>query len=410
MECAIAGGGIGGLVTALMLHARGIPVTLYEQSRVLRPLGVGINLLPHAVRELSELGLQDALAGIAIETSSLSYLNHLGQTIWSEPRGIAAGYRWPQFSVHRGDLQMLLFAEATRRLGAGCIHTGHTLRSSATDGDTAVLRFEREDGSDCVVRSTIAIAAEGIHSAQRHQMYPHEGPARFSQRMLWRGVTEAEPFLDGRSMFMAGWQEQKFVAYPISEPHRRAGRSLVNWIAELSVPGQTPAREDWNKRVATSVFADHFAGWRFPWVDIPALIGRAQAIYEFPMVDRDPLPAWVAGRVALLGDAAHPMYPIGSNGASQAILDARCLADCLVRFEDAAYALREYEAERLPRTAGIVLRNRLNGPEQVMQLARERAPQGFANIETVIPRAELEEIALRYKRIAGFDPATVNSG
>jgi 2-polyprenyl-6-methoxyphenol hydroxylase-like FAD-dependent oxidoreductase len=410
MECVIAGGGIGGLVTALMLHARGIPVTLYEQSQVLRPLGVGINLLPHAVRELSELGLQDALAAIAIETSSLSYLNHLGQTIWSEPRGTAAGYRWPQFSVHRGDLQMLLLREATRRLGGERIQTGHSLRSSRTEDDAAVLCFTTVAGSERTVRATVAVAADGIHSAQRRQMYPHEGPARFSQRMLWRGVTEAAPFLDGRSMFMAGWQEQKFVAYPISEPHRRAGRSLVNWIAELSVPGQTPVREDWNKRVHAGVFGDHFAGWRFSWVDIPALISEAEFIYEFPMVDRDPLPSWVAGRVALLGDAAHPMYPIGSNGASQAILDARCLADCLVRFPDSAYALREYEAERLPRTAGIVLRNRLNGPEQVMQLAHERAPRGFDDIETVVPRAELEEIALRYKRIAGFDPATVNSG
>lgn len=410
VDCVVIGAGIGGLVTALALHERGLAVEVYEQSRALRPLGVGINLLPHAVRELAALRLDDALRDIAIETSSLTYLNHLGQTIWTEPRGRAAGYHWPQFSIHRGEFQMLLLSELTARLGPGSLHTGCTFTGGQPVEGGVRLRFVRDDGSEQLVVAPVAIAADGIHSTQRRQMYPHEGPARYSGRMLWRGVTEAASFRDGRSMFMAGWQDQKFVAYPISERKRRAGRSLVNWIAELSVAGDAPAREDWNKRVDSSVFAAAFAGWRFDWVDIPALIRDAEEIFEFPMVDRDPLPTWVAGRTALLGDAAHAMYPIGSNGASQAILDARCLADCLARYPDRGYALREYEAERLPRTAAIVLRNRLNGPEQVMQIAHERAPQGFSDISSVISRAELEEIAGRYKRIAGFDPASVNSG
>ena len=230
--------------------------------------------------------------------------------------------------------------------------------------------------------------------------------------MLWRAVTEAPPYLDGRTMFMAGHQDQKFVCYPISEPLRRQGRSLINWIAELSIPGAELPATDWNRKVDKSVFADRFADWRWDWIDIPAIIDGAQAIYEFPLVDRDPLPRWTRGRFTLLGDAAHPMYPIGSNGSAQAILDARCLADWLDqalqgKTRSPEIALLEYEAERLPRTAGIVLRNRLNGPEQVMQMAEERAPAGFADVNDVISGEELAAVSLRYKQLAGFDPAAL---
>ena len=227
--------------------------------------------------------------------------------------------------------------------------------------------------------------------------------------MLWRGVTETTPFLDGRTMFMAGHQDQKFVCYPISEPLRRDGRSRINWIAELRVPGDTPPRTDWNKKVDKSVFAGAFADWRWDWIDIPAVIEGAAAVYEFPLVDRDTLPRWTFGRVTLMGDAAHAMYPIGSNGSAQAIVDAAYFAECLGllrdrRLSSIEHALLEYEADRLPKTTGIVLRNRRNGPEQVMQIAEERAPDGFARgVEDAIPRAELEEIAARYKRVAGFD-------
>ncbi len=251
------------------------------------------------------------------------------------------------------------------------------------------------------------IGADGIHSAVRRQFYPGGDAPRFAGRMLWRAVTEAGPYLDGRTMFMAGHQDQKFVAYPISEPLRRQGRARINWIAELRVPDRAPPRSDWNREVDRAVFRDAFADWQWDWIDIPALIDGAQAVYEFPLVDKDPLPRWTFGRVTLLGDAAHPMYPIGSNGSAQAILDARALVDCLLATRDIGLALREYEADRLPRTAGIVLRNRLNGPEQVMQLAHERAPRGFGHIDDVIPCAELEGIAMRYKRLAGFDPQSL---
>jgi 2-polyprenyl-6-methoxyphenol hydroxylase-like FAD-dependent oxidoreductase len=408
MKITIAGGGIGGLALALMLHKRGIDAEVWEAVQDIKPLGVGINLLPHAVRELAELGLEDTLAEIGIKTSQLAYYNRHGQQIWIEPRGRAAGYDWPQFSIHRGALQVALLRAATERLGPQRVHAGHALESFEQDANGVVAQMRRRsDGTLVETRSSMLVGADGIHSALRRLLHPVGDEPRFSGRMLWRAITESAPFMDGRSMFMAGYQDQKFVAYPISEPLRRQGRSLINWIAELRVPDGAPPATDWNKRVDKSVFAPAFADWKWDWIDIPALIDGAATVYEFPLVDRDPLPRWTVGRVTLLGDAAHPMYPIGSNGSAQAILDARyladCIADCAARGGDLLYALKEYEAERLPRTAGIVLRNRLNGPEQVMQIAEERAPDGFANIDDVIPFAERDEISQRYKRLAGFD-------
>ena len=413
MQIVIAGAGIGGLTLALMLHRRGIDCRIYESAQELRPLGVGINLLPHAVSELEQLGLLPALAECAIETSQLHYYNKFGQAIWREPRGLQAGYPLPQFSVHRGQFQMLLAQIVRERLGADAIVTGMALEAAEQDADGATAVFRRRaDGSTQRVRGDILVGADGIHSALRRQLHPVGDEPRFSGRMLWRAVTEADPYLDGRSMFMAGHQDQKFVCYPISEPLRQQGRSLINWIAELSVPDAELSATDWNRQVDKSVFADRFASWRWDWIDIPAIIDGAQAIYEFPLVDRDPLPRWTRGRLTLLGDAAHPMYPIGSNGSAQAILDARCLSDWLAQAEKGSVrtpeiALLEYEAERLPRTAGIVLRNRLNGPEQVMQMAQERAPQGFADINDVIAQEELAAVSLRYKQLAGFDPAAL---
>jgi 5-methylphenazine-1-carboxylate 1-monooxygenase len=412
MKVGIAGAGIGGLTLALMLQQRGIQVELWEAVRTLKPLGVGINLLPHACKELGELGLLPALREIAIETASLSYHNKLGQLIWREPRGLAAGYSWPQLSIHRGEFQMLLLWRVRHLLGDESVRSGQRLESFEQDADKVHVRLRGADGSLLLREVDILVGADGIHSALRQQLYPDRDPLQFSGRVLWRGATECDAFLDGRSMFMAGHPDQKFVAYPISEVARRRGRSLVNWIAELRRPGAL--ENDWNRKVDKSLFAGEFAGWRWGWIDVPALIDQTEAVYEFPLVDKDPLPRWSFGRVTLLGDAAHPLYPVGSNGSAQAILDARCLADSLVTYcsravprastlPDAPYALREYEAERLPKTAGIVLRNRLNGPEQVMQLAEERAPNGFSQVDEVISREELESIALRYKRLAGFD-------
>ena len=411
MKVIIAGAGIGGLALALMLHKRGIECDVYESVREIKPLGVGINLLPHAAGELEQLGLLQTLADNAVATSALHYYNVHGQTIWQEARGLAAGYPVPQLSIHRGTLQLLLAAAVRERLGAHRLHTGMAFESLEQDTSGVTAHFRRRnDGGPQAVRADVLVGADGIHSAVRKAFYPRGDAFRFSGRILWRAITYAPPYLDGRTMFMAGYQDQKFVAYPLADDGRRPGLVPVNWIAELSVQGRDLPATDWNRVVDKSVFNRPFQGWKWPWVDIPALIDGAQTIYEFPLVDKDPLPRWSHGRATLMGDAAHPLYPIGSNGSAQAILDARSLAERLHetlsgRHRSIEMALKEYEAERLPPTTGIILRNRLNGPEQVMQMAHERAPGGFADINEVIPQAELEEVSMRYKRLAGFDPS-----
>jgi len=408
MDVSIIGGGIGGLTTALALHRAGISCQIFESVTELRELGVGINLLPHAVRELVELDLLDPLSATAIETSELCYFNKFGQLIWQEPRGAAAGYRWPQFSIHRGQLQGLLSTAVRQRLGPDSICCGHHLQDyeNRSDGRVILHFIDRRTGKPITSHETdCVVAADGIHSRVRAIHYPDEGMPIWNGAILWRGVTESEPFLTGRSMFMAGHQDQKFVAYPISAGHLSRGRSYTNWIAELRFEAKPLAsREDWNRPGVLEDFLPQFESWKFDWLDIPSLILNAESNYEFPMVDRDPIPAWAFDQVVLLGDAAHPMYPIGSNGASQAILDAACLTRMLLSHPDPAAAFAAYDEERRPKTSAIVLANRNNGPEQVMQIAEERAPQGFTNISDVIPNSELEAIAQRYKQIAGFDP------
>jgi len=376
----IAGGGIGGLATALSLHAAGFDeVVIHEAAREIRPLGVGINLLPHAVRELTELGLVDRLAGIAVPTAELAYFNRYGQAIWSEPRGLGAGYRWPQYSVHRGRLQLLLLDAVRERLGAQAVRTGSRITGLRHDGD-------------------LLVGADGIHSAVRAALHPDEGAPPWNGLVLWRGTTYAKPFLTGRSMIMAGDGSQKFVAYPIGD-----GR-LINWIAERPLDGEPPERGDWNRPADLATVVAHFADWRFDWLDVPGIIADAEAAFEYPMVDRDPLPSWTSDDVVLLGDAAHAMYPVGSNGASQAIIDARVLAHSLATTGSAA----AYEELRRPATTALQLANRRQGPEIVMKLAHERAPGGFDDIEAVVPLTERTEISASYKRTAGFDPALLN--
>jgi 2-polyprenyl-6-methoxyphenol hydroxylase-like FAD-dependent oxidoreductase len=404
----IAGAGPGGLAAALALQAKGLQVALFETVSELKPLGVGINLLPHAVRVLDALGLSPALDEAAIQTAELAYYNKFGQPIWAEPRGRAAGYHFPQYSIHRGILQMLLYETVRTRLGAAAVQTGQTLTGWQEAADGIRVQFQSRDGASREVVGQALVAADGIHSAARRQLYPDEGGPIYAGRILWRAVSVAEPFLTGRSMIMAGHQDQKFVCYPISPEHTKPGQALLNWVAELRVPDWTAPPQDWNRQVSRARFAEPFQSWRFDWLDVPALIDKAEVIYEYPLVDRDPLPRWSYGRMTLLGDAAHPMYPIGSNGASQAILDAEALANALAASGDVVAALAHYEADRRPPTAAITLANRKNGPEQVMQLAEERAPHGFEHIHQVISPQELAEIAARYKQTAGFNLEQVN--
>lgn len=405
MRVVIAGGGIGGLATALSLHSAGITdVVVLEAAKEIRPLGVGINLLPHAVRELTELDLAPRLSDIGVPTGELAYFNHRGQLIWSEPRGIAAGYKWPQYSVHRGRLQMLLLDAVRERLGPDTVRTGHRVTDVVTENGKVIARV----GDSSVGPCDLLIGADGIHSAVRKGFYPSEPAPLWNGLVLWRGTTRARPYRGGRSMIMAGTDVQKFVAYPISDPDD-TGEVEVNWVAERPLDRQAMSRGDWNRRVSPDDFLHWFDTWTFDWLDVPDLIRRASVVYEYPMVDRDPLPRWTHGPVTLLGDAAHPMYPIGSNGASQAILDARVLASALARHDDPVAACEEYEAERRPATAKVTLSNRQRGPELVIKLAYERAPEGFDDVEDILPLSEREEIAARYKRLAGFDPEMLNN-
>ena len=413
MTILVVGGGIGGLTLGLSLHQIGVEVKIFESVPEVKPLGVGINTLPHAVRELTELGLQPQLAATAIATKELAYYSKHGQRIWSEPRGLEAGYRWPQFSVHRGELQMILYNAARERLGEQNILTNHHLHAWEESDNRITAHFIDKESGDTLdsYSGDLLIAADGIHSTMRAMFYPDEGAPIWNGAILWRGVSEAEqPFLSGRTMIMAGHESQKFVCYPISKQAADAGNATINWIAERKFsPDQEWRREDWNRPGQLDEFLPWFEDWSFDWLDVPALIRNAKHVFEYPMVDRDPLPRWTHGRVTLLGDAAHPMYPIGSNGASQAILDARVLTREILAKGATTQALEAYEEERRPATTKIVLANRGNGPEQVMQQVEERAPNGFDNLHDVISREELEQTAANYKKMAGFDKEQLNA-
>ncbi|MBY0336357.1 MAG: flavin-dependent oxidoreductase [Acetobacteraceae bacterium] len=397
----VIGGGIGGLVAALSLQAAGFAPEVFEGVPEIRPLGVGINLQPHAVRELTELGLAEELAATGVATRELRYVSAHGQLIWAEDRGLAAGYKWPQYSIHRGRLQMLLWEACVKRgipVAAGRRCTGFAQSASAV-----TARFA--DGTEATGEALIG--ADGIHSAIRAHFAPGEGPPCWQGAILWRATTVAPAFLTGATMVQAGHHDQKFVVYPIER--RADGTALINWIAEMKVDAsQGFAREDWNREVDRGRFLPAYESWNWGWLDVPGLIRGAERVLEYPMVDRDPLPAWTDGRVTLLGDAAHPMYPIGSNGASQAVLDARWLARSLALAGDVARGLRDYEAARRPATAKLTLANRDLGPDIILEEVHRRAPDGFADLHSVISREELEETAANYKRLAGFDPRLLN--
>jgi 5-methylphenazine-1-carboxylate 1-monooxygenase len=410
MKIIINGAGIGGLALALMLHKRGFAPVLYESSTEIKPLGVGINVQPSAIVELTELGLLEKLRATGIETAEVVYFNKFGQRIWAEPRGIAAGYLVPQFSIHRGELQMLLLDTVIERLGVDSVKTGY--EGVSVDPDKGALTVKHKaSGIESVVHGDVVVSADGIHSALRRQFYPNEGPPKFSGCILWRATTIGMPFLSGRSMAMAGHADMKLVCYPISQRYAEQGKAMINWIAELKIPDDAPPKDDWNREVDRNIFAPQFSSWNFDWLDVPKMFEGAERVFEFPMVDRDPLPKWSHGKVTLLGDAAHPMYPIGSNGATQSVLDARALADQIEgsTAADIESALGRYEQERLPKTAKIVMVNRAQGPDAAMQVVEDRAPNGFTKLDDVVSISELEHIALNYKKVVGLDLETVNA-
>ncbi|MEM7268758.1 MAG: flavin-dependent oxidoreductase [Pseudomonadota bacterium] len=387
MHVLIAGGGIGGLTLALMLHKRGIEATIFEQASEVRELGVGINTLPAAIGELAELGLLEKLDATGIRTRELIYLNRQGQEVWRELRGMHAGAPHPQFSIHRGRFQRVLFDAVVERLGRSAILTGQRLAGviQGEGGVTAHFTGAKDGLSTLTVQGDVLIGADGIHSSLRSMFYRNEGPPNWDGVLMWRGAAEFPQYLDGETMFIGGGMGAKFVLYPIAEAGE--GRRLTNWVVCIRVAdGATtpPPKDSWSRTARLEEVLPYGLRFKVPGVDIEALIRQSPAAYEYPMCDRDPLPRWNFGRAALSGDAAHPMYPVGSNGASQAILDARCLADWLVKAEHPQQALHEYDRIRRPATAKIVKANRSGGPEGVIDEVEKLAPEGFERASDVM--------------------------
>ena len=408
MHIMIAGGGIGGLTAALCLCEAGVQVSVFESSGGRKELGVGINVLPHAVKEYERLGLDQRLLESGVELQRYAWFNKFGQPIWSEPRGRSAGYNWPQISINRGRFQTILSNAVKERLGAGTQHWNHHLKGFEQVGDRIRASFvDKRTGKGAgTYEADALIGADGIHSAVRDHYYPNEGPPRWSGNMLWRMTVEIDPILGGQTMIAAGNARTKIVGYEISREAKKRGKSLFNWVAEarLGEPGSAPPeREDWNRESSVEEFLPYFNDWTFDWLDVPSLARQTGKVWVFPMVDRDPIDRWTFGRVTLLGDAAHPMWPIGSNGASQAVLDCRCLADRLAEHNDVGKAFQAYEAERRPATAAVVLANRANAHDEVLEIAERRAPDGFSDIREVASEEELASICAQYRQTAQFD-------
>ena len=403
MDVLIIGAGIGGLTLGLMLHRAGIPCRIFESATELKAVGVGINILPHASHELVDLGLEDALAKVAVTTKEFCYFNRFGQFIYSEPAGRFAGYDVPQFSIHRGDLQMVLLDAFIERAGADRVLTGW--RCTRVDPHMGLAEFVASASGEALEpqRASVVISCEGIHSVVRKQLYPDEGPPIYSGVNMWRGVTRWKPILTGASMLRIGWhQPAKLLLYPIRNAIDTQGRQLVNWVVDIETPHYQ--QRDWNRRGRLEDFIDVLADWHFDWLDVPEFIRSADMILEYPMVDQDPLPRWSFERLTLLGDAAHPMYPRGANGAAQAILDCRSLADALVNNADPVAALKVYEAQRLPATRDVVLANRRAPPDAILQeVYRRTGDKPFKSIDDVISYDEIVALSESYKRIAGFD-------
>ncbi|WP_029057686.1 flavin-dependent oxidoreductase [Stappia stellulata] len=405
MSVLIAGAGIGGLTTALMLHAHGIKATVVEQAAEVREVGVGINTLPHSIAELAELGLLARLDEVGLRTRELRYLTRNGQEIWREPRGLHAGHEYPQFSIHRGRLLKVLFDAVVERMGREAVLTGLRLSGFIQDDAGVTAHFvDTADGlGSRTMRGEVLICADGIHSVGRRRFYPDEGVPSWAGVVMWRGAAEWPVWEDGETMAIAGGLGAKLVIYPIAPA--RDGRQLMNWVVNVRVADASvspPPPESWSKQASLAKVLPYARRFHVPGMDLEALVRASGPIFEYPMADRDPLPRWTHGRVTLLGDAAHPMYPVGSNGAAQAILDARCLADEMAAAEHPREALYRYEQDRLPKTAEVVRTNRLGGPERVIDEVEKLSPRRFENVDDVLGYEARKAIVKGYAKMAGF--------
>jgi 2-polyprenyl-6-methoxyphenol hydroxylase-like FAD-dependent oxidoreductase len=405
MEITIVGGGIGGLTLALMLHRAGIKSRVFEAAPEIKAVGVGINLLPHAAREMAQLGLEEALANVAITTKESAFYNRYGQKIFSEATGRFGGYDWPQLSIHRGDLHSVLAEAFKERVGADRLHLGYRCIGFKQNDTNVTLDFEQAGTGEKLesIACEAVVDCEGIHSRIRKQLFPDEGPARYSGINMWRGVTRAKPYLTGASMVRIGWlNTAKVLIYPIRDNIDGQGTQLINWVVDIATDNYKRER-DWNKPGNLEDFIGVIEDWKFDWLDVPALCRNADYVLEYPMVDQDPLPRWTHGRLTLLGDAAHPMYPRGANGSAQAILDCRALSELLKQTGDVEAAFKAYEVKRLPETSKVVLTNRQNPPDAILREVFERTgDKPFDSIDNVISQAELSALSASYQKVAGY--------
>jgi 2-polyprenyl-6-methoxyphenol hydroxylase-like FAD-dependent oxidoreductase len=307
---------------------------------------------------------------------------------------------------------MVLLQAFRERVGDDRIHTGWRCTGVSQDAGKATAHFVDQNGAPLPPQSgDIAVGCDGIHSVVRKQLFPNEGPPRYSGINMWRGLTRAKPFLTGASMIRVGWlNTAKVLIYPVRNDIDAQGNQLINWVVDIETPNY-PAQRDWNRAGKLEDFIGAVADWQFDWLDVPALFRAADVILEYPMVDQDPLPQWSFGRVTLLGDAAHPMLPRGANGGAQSILDCTALADCLQGGGDPLAALQAYEAQRRPATSEIVLTNRRDPPDAILrEVHRRTGDRPFTRIEDVISADELAALNDRYKRVAGFDRDRLRAG
>lgn len=406
----IAGGGIGGLATALTLHQIGVPCAVYEAVREMRPLGVGVNLQPNAVREFYDLGMtQKDLDRVGLPATEWALVGLNGNDIYAEPRGLLAGYEWPQYAVHRGQLHMLLYERVVKRIGADAVKLGSRVTGYRKTADGVIALVEHADGSASEEHGALLVGADGIHSAVRAQMHPSQPPIHWGGAIMWRGTTWAKPIRTGASFVGLGTHRHRMVFYPISQPDPATGLSMINWIAEVTTDNADGWKQSgWFRQVPISEFAHHFDGWMWDWLDVPKLIGGADCAFENPMIDRDPVPTWVDGPVALLGDAAHAMYPTGSNGASQAVVDARVLGAAMLQHGVTPAALAAYDAKLCGPISQLVLRNRGAGPFGLLNLVDDRCGGTFDNIDDVIPPKERTDFMAGYKAAAGLAIEALN--
>jgi len=411
MKVLIAGAGIGGLTTALSLHKLGIDVTVYESVSEMRPLGVGINILPHASRELIALGLQDELDRFAIRTRSMQYFTRKGKLVISVPCGEYAGYKWPQYSLHRGEFHMMLLNTFKQRAGEDKVITGHQLAEFQQEekGVTAVFVDPKTHKVVSTAQGDILIGADGLHSNVRKQLYPNEGQPVFAGMILYRGAVKSTPYLDGESMIICGDKRLRLVSYPTSNTAQKQGESQINWVAVQPFASDESQGEAWDKQAQTNELCEVYKDWNFDWLNVPELMAKTKEVFEFPVYDRDPLSQWTFGRVSLIGDAAHPLIPVSSSGAVHAIIDGRALAYALAKNTDPIAGLKAYEADRLKKANNVVIASRQNGPDEVLEIVNDECPEDAEDIYQYVKQERLQKVIDDFKERSGFAIEVLNN-